>query len=79
MKKEKYIFLKVVTGFLGSHMVDLLLKKNMYVRVIDNFSNKQDTTTHYNNKKDIKNYLFFIFCDKLMMARFILMKMLQKN
>ena len=41
------------TGFLGSHMVDLLLKKNMYVRVIDNFStsDKSNLKHHEQNKK----------------------------
>ena len=51
------------TGFLGSHMVDLLLKKNMYVRVIDNFStsDKSNLKHHEQNKKlsifklDIRN------------------------
>jgi UDP-glucose 4-epimerase len=40
-------------GFLGSHMVDLLLRKNITVRVIDNFStsSKNNLKHHKLNKK----------------------------
>lgn len=72
MKKRKKI--AVVTGgagFIGSHMVDLLLKKNYHVNVIDNLSggHKKNLAHHKNNaslkfqKEDIcnlkKNHKFF--------------------
>ena len=64
MKKRKKI--AVVTGgagFIGSHMVDLLLKKNYHVNVIDNLSggHKKNLAHHKNNaslkfqKEDICN------------------------
>ena len=72
MKNKKKI--AVVTGgagFIGSHMVDLLLKKNYQVNVIDNLSggHKKNLAHHKNNqnlkfeKKDIctlrKDHKFF--------------------
>ena len=72
MKNRKKI--AVVTGgagFIGSHMVDLLLEKNYQVNVIDNLSggHKKNLVNHKNNpsfkfeKKDIcklkKNHRFF--------------------
>ena len=40
-------------GFIGSHMVDLLLKKNFTVRVIDNFvgGHKKNILQHKKNKR----------------------------
>ena len=76
MKKKKKI--AVVTGgagFIGSHMVDLLLKKNFRVNVIDNLSGGrlENLKHHLNNrnfnfeKLDIcklkSNHKFFKLCD----------------
>ncbi len=54
MKNKKKI--AVVTGgagFIGSHMVDLLLNKNFYVNVIDDLSggNLSNLKQHFKNKK----------------------------
>ena len=40
-------------GFIGSHMVDLLLSKNYTVRIIDNLSggHKKNLKHHYNNHR----------------------------
>ena len=41
-------------GFIGSHTVDLLLKKKYKVRVIDNFSSgHKKNLNHHNNNKDL--------------------------
>ena len=55
-------------GFIGSHMVDLLLKKNFKVVVIDNFTGGHinNLSQHKNNrklkivKKDINNLSSYI-------------------
>ena len=58
MKKIKYFMKKIAlvtggAGFIGSHMVDLLLKKNFTVRVIDNFvgGHKKNILQHKKNKR----------------------------
>jgi UDP-glucose 4-epimerase len=76
MKNKKKI--SVVTGgagFIGSHMVDLLLKKNFYVYVLDDLSggNLNNLKQHFKNKnfkfekKDLcklnTNHKFFKECD----------------
>ena len=38
MKKKKIAIVTGGAGFIGSHMVDLLLDKNYVVKVIDNLS-----------------------------------------
>ena len=38
MKNKKIAVVTGGAGFIGSHMVDLLLKKNFHVNVIDNLS-----------------------------------------
>ena len=37
MKNKKKVLITGVAGFLGSHLVDSLLKKNLYIVGIDNF------------------------------------------
>ena len=76
MKNKKKV--AVVTGgagFIGSHMVDLLLKKNFYVNVIDDLSggSLNNLKQHFKNKnfnfekKDLcklnPNHKFFAACD----------------
>lgn len=48
--KKKIAIVTGGAGFIGSHVVDLLIKKNFNVRVIDNFSGG-----HKENLKHIKN------------------------
>ena len=62
-------------GFIGSHMVDLLLSKNYKVHVIDNLSGGHERNISHNfNNKDFKfekidicnlpsNHIFFSSCD----------------
>ena len=59
MSKKKYYRKAIITGgagFIGSHMVDLLIKKNFKVIVIDNLSNGNLP----NIKAHLKNKNFFI-------------------
>ena len=53
MKKRKIAVVTGGAGFIGSHMVDLLLSKNYTVRIIDNLScgNKKNLKHHYNNHR----------------------------
>lgn len=42
-------------GFIGSHMVDLLLRKNYKVRVLDNlFGGRKENLNHHKNNKDLE-------------------------
>ena len=50
MKKKNIAIVTGGGGFIGSHLVDLLLKKKFYVIVIDNFSGGRIE----NLKKNIK-------------------------
>ena len=56
MKKNKLV--AVVTGgagFIGSHMVDLLIKKGFEVRIIDNLSGGHEKNiSHLKNEKKLK-------------------------
>jgi UDP-glucose 4-epimerase len=56
MKNNKIAIVTGGAGFIGSHMVDLLLSKNFKVKVIDNLiSGKRENFSH--NKKN-KNFFF---------------------
>ena len=60
MKNEKKIALVTGgAGFIGSHMVDLLIKENYIVRVIDNLSGGR-----LDNLKKHKNNKNLIFANK---------------
>ena len=51
MKNNKIAIVTGGAGFIGSHMVDLLLSKNFKVKVIDNLiSGKRENFSH--NKKN---------------------------
>ena len=56
MKKKEIAVVTGGAGFIGSHMVDLLLSKNFKVKVIDNLSggDKKNIQKHYKNK----NFVF---------------------
>ena len=52
MKNKKIAVVTGGAGFIGSHMVDLLLKKNFQVNVIDNLSGGrlENLKHHFKNK-----------------------------
>ena len=54
--KKKIALVSGGAGFIGSHMVDLLLKKNFQVRVIDNLST--GTAKNLLHIKDKLNFKF---------------------
>lgn len=55
MSKQKIAVVTGGAGFIGSHMVDLLLSKNMEVRVIDNLSGGHERNlAHHKNNPDLK-------------------------
>ena len=54
--KKKIAIVSGGAGFIGSHMVDLLLSKNFKVRVIDNLST--GSSKNLNHIKDRKNFKF---------------------
>ena len=55
MKKNKIALVTGGAGFIGSHLVDLLIKKKFQVRVIDNLSGGriQNLKNHKKNKRFI--------------------------
>ena len=59
MKSKKISLITGGAGFIGSHLVDLLLSKNHEVRVIDDL-----TGGHYENIKHHKNNKKFFFQKK---------------
>jgi len=75
INKKKLAVVTGGAGFIGSHMVDLLIKKNFKVNVFDNLSGgrEENIKKHFNNKDfnfekknicDLKpNHKFFSSCD----------------
>ena len=53
LKKSKTAIVTGGAGFIGSHMVDLLIKNNFNVKVIDNLSG--------GHKKNLKHHYIFLF------------------
>ena len=58
--KKKIALVTGGAGFIGSHMVDLLIKENYIVRVIDNLSGGrlQNLKKHHKYLKK-RNYILF--------------------
>lgn len=55
-KKKKIAVVTGGAGFIGSHMVELLIEKNFEVRIIDNFcTGSMRNLSHLKNKIKIKN------------------------
>ena len=65
MKKNRIAIVTGCAGFIGSHMCDYLLKKNIIVYGIDNLSHKLKNIKHIKTKNfkfiksDIKNLKIF--------------------
>ena len=55
MNSKKIALVTGGAGFIGSHMVDLLSKKNFEVRIIDNLKGGHlNNLNHHNNNNKIK-------------------------
>ena len=70
MKKFSQIMPKKVAlvtggaGFIGSHMVDLLLRQDYEVRVLDNLSGGHESNlSHHSNEPNLvfENQIFYMF------------------
>lgn len=57
----KTILITGSLGFIGSHLLELFLKKNFYVIGIDNLSNNYSMKIYMNNLNILKSYKNFIF------------------
>ena len=61
MKKSKTAIVTGGAGFIGSHMVDLLIKNNFNVKVIDNLSDGHKKNLNHLKKIQNLNFLILIF------------------